>query len=116
MLPRPSLQGAPTALPYSILRCLSSTSQSRAALYGRNEMDPPLWVVYLCAADNSPDSRIRVVCPTTADNYFIPKTGYNAPNSTCFGGGTAMVSHLLYYQFAVLVLAWLFVMLHVTGS
>src|SRR5215475_5849051 len=42
MLPRPSLQGAPTALPYPILRCLSSTSQSRAALYGRNEMDPLL--------------------------------------------------------------------------
>src|SRR4030095_1690871 len=27
-----------------------------------------------------------------------------------------MVSHLFYYQLAVLVLAWLFVMLHVTGS
>jgi hypothetical protein len=27
-----------------------------------------------------------------------------------------MVSHLFYYQLAVLILAWLFVMLHVTGS
>ena len=27
-----------------------------------------------------------------------------------------MISHLFYYQLAVLVLAWLFVMLHVTGS
>jgi hypothetical protein len=38
-----------------------------------------------------------VVYPTTADNYFAPKTGYNAPNSTCFGGGKAMVSHLFYW-------------------
>src|SRR5215510_15405177 len=58
----------------------------------------------------------RVVYPTTADNYLAPKTGYNAPNSTCFGGGKAMVSHLLYYQLAVLALAWLFVMLHATES
>ena len=50
-----------------------------------------------------------VVYPTTADNYFAPNTGYNAPNSTCFGGGKAMVSHLFYYQLAVLILAWLFV-------
>ena len=54
--------------------------------------------------------------PTTADNYFAPNTGYNAPNSTCFGGGKAMVSHLFYYQLAVLALAWLFVLLHVTES
>ena len=27
-----------------------------------------------------------------------------------------MVSHLFYYQLALLVLVWLFVMLHVTGS
>jgi len=58
----------------------------------------------------------RVVYPTTADNYLAPKTGYNAPNSTCFGGGKAMVSHLLYYQLAVLALAWLFVLLHATES
>src|SRR5919198_6079999 len=33
------------------------------------------------------------------------------PNSTRFGGGKAMVSHLLYYQLALLALLWLFVML-----
>src|SRR5215813_2115073 len=60
--------------------------------------------------------RDRVVYPTAADNYFAPKTGYNAPNSTCFGGGKAVVSHLFYYQLAVLALVWLFVLLHVTGS
>ena len=48
---------------------------------------------------------------TTADNYFAPKTGYNAPNSTRFGGGKAMVSHLFYYQLALLALIWLFIML-----
>src|SRR6266446_301348 len=32
------------------------------------------------------------------------------------GGGKAMVSHLFYYQLALFVLVWLFVMLHVTGS
>src|SRR5689334_16284842 len=45
--------------------------------------------------------RCGVVYPTTADNYFAPKTGYNAPHSTCFGGGKAMVSHLFYYQLAI---------------
>src|SRR5215471_14748332 len=53
----------------------------------------------------------KVVYWTTADNYFAPKTGYNAPNSTRFGGGKAMVSHLFYYQLALLALLWLFVML-----
>src|SRR5919202_5753236 len=38
------------------------------------------------------------------------------PLSTHFGGGKAMVSHLFYYQLALCVLVWLFVMLHVTGS
>jgi hypothetical protein len=52
-----------------------------------------------------------VVYRTTADNYFAPKTGYNAPNSTRFGGGKAMVSHLFYYQLALLALLWLFIML-----
>src|SRR5262249_18634414 len=41
---------------------------------------------------------------------------YNAPNSTYFGGGKAMVSHLFYYQLAVLALVWLFVLLPVTGA
>src|SRR5215813_22489 len=54
---------------------------------------------------------IRAVYRTTADNYFAPKTGYNAPNSTRFGGGKAMVSHLFYYQLALLALLWLFVLL-----
>src|SRR5262245_16419966 len=50
--------------------------------------------------------------PDHCGQLFCPQTGYNAPNSTCFGGGKAMVSHLLYYQLAVLALAWLFVLLH----
>ena len=50
--------------------------------------------------------------PTTADNYFAPKTGYNAPISLRFGGGKTMVSPLVYYQLALLALIWLFVMLH----
>ena len=56
----------------------------------------------------------RVVYPNSAVNSIAPKTGYNAPNSTRFGGGKAMVSHLFYYQLALLALVWLFVMLHVT--
>src|SRR5262245_56335418 len=46
------------------------------------------------------------------NQIIAPKTGYNAPISTRFGGGTAMVSHLFYYQLALLALIWLFVMLH----
>jgi len=57
-----------------------------------------------------------VVYPTTADNSFAPTTGDNAPNSTCCGGGTALVSPLFYSPLAVLGLAWLFVLLHVTGA
>src|SRR6266581_9404266 len=38
------------------------------------------------------------------------------PISPHFGGGHAMVSHLLYYQLALLAILWLFVMLHLTGS
>src|SRR5215470_18296760 len=39
------------------------------------------------------------------------KLPVQCPNSTRFGGGKAMVSHLLYYQLALLALLWLFVML-----
>src|SRR2546422_2246348 len=33
-----------------------------------------------------------------------------------FWRGSAMVSHLFYYQLALLAIVWLFVMLHVAGS
>src|SRR5262249_5409401 len=36
-----------------------------------------------------------------------PKLGKMPPNSTRFGGGKAMVSHLFYYQLALLALIWL---------
>src|SRR5215470_9425529 len=58
----------------------------------------------------------RVVYPNSAANSIRLKTRYNAPISTRFGGGKAMVSHLFYYQLALFALVWLFVMLHVTGS
>src|SRR5207253_4651349 len=38
------------------------------------------------------------------------------PISLHFGGGHAMVSHLFYYQLALLAIIWLFVMLHLTGA
>jgi hypothetical protein len=57
-----------------------------------------------------------VVYPMAADNSMAPKTGYNAPISTRFGGGNAMVPHLFFYQLALFVLVWLFVMLHGTWS
>jgi hypothetical protein len=57
-----------------------------------------------------------VVYPNPADNSIGPKISENAPISLCFGGGKAMVSSLFYYQLALFVLVWLFVMLHVTWS
>src|SRR5262249_10738393 len=53
---------------------------------------------------------------SAAGNCLAPKTEENATNSTCFGGGKAVVSHLFYSQLAVLALVWLFVLLPVTGS
>jgi len=75
------------------------------------ERSPPLAPEYAFVVQFA---RETVVYRTTADNYFAPKTGYNAPNSTRFGGGKAMVSHLLYYQLALLALIWLFIMLHLS--
>src|SRR5262249_54510209 len=55
-----------------------------------------------------------VVYPNSADNSIAPKTGYNAPISRHVGGGNTMVSHLFYYQLALLALVWLCLMVHVT--
>src|SRR5215813_2254176 len=55
-----------------------------------------------------------VVYPNSAVNSIAPKTGYNAPISRPVGGGNPMVSHLFYYQLALLALVWLFLMVHVT--
>src|SRR5215468_10403743 len=61
-------------------------------------------------------SRPRVVYLMPADNSIGLKTRYNAPISTRFRGGTAMVPSLFFYQLALFVLVWLFVILHVTWS
>src|SRR5262245_45134115 len=63
-----------------------------------------------------PTTPPRVVYGNSADNSHHPKPGTMLPTQPVFGGGKAMVSHLFSYQLAVLVLAWLFVMLHVTGA
>jgi hypothetical protein len=57
-----------------------------------------------------------VVYLMPADNSIGLKTRYNAPISTRFGGGKAMVPPLFFYQLALFVLVWLFVILHVTWS
>ena len=83
-------------------------------LMGRPPQISDFLVIPLQYQGNSVRHKSWVVYRTTADNYFAPKTGYNAPNSTRFGGGKAMVSHLLYYQLALLALIWLFIMLHLS--
>src|SRR5215468_8098098 len=45
-----------------------------------------------------------------------PTPGTMPPTQPVLEGGKAMVSHLFYYQLAVLALVWLFVMLHVTEA
>jgi hypothetical protein len=54
--------------------------------------------------------------PQACGQFHWPKNQVKCPHLTTHWGGKAMVSHLLYYQLALCVLAWLFVMLHVTGS
>src|SRR6266498_1030681 len=48
--------------------------------------------------------------------FHGPQNRVKCPISTRFGGGKVMVSHLVYYQLALLALVWLFVMLHVAES
>src|SRR5262249_54536219 len=67
-------------------------------------------------APRRPSRERQVVYLSAAANSISRKTRYNAPISTRFGGGKAMVSHLFYYQLALFALVWLFVMLHVTGA
>src|SRR5215475_2125553 len=66
--------------------------------------------------DLSYTKRNQCLYLSAAANSISRKTRYNAPISTRFGGGKAMVSHLFYYQLALFALVWLFVMLHVTGA
>src|SRR5262249_55176247 len=54
--------------------------------------------------------------PELCGQFHWPQNRVKCPNSTRFGGGKAMVSHLLYYQLALFAIIWLFVMLHVTWS
>ena len=45
--------------------------------------------------------------------FHWPPNPVQCPVSTRFEGGKTMISHLFYYQLALLALVWLFVMLHV---
>src|SRR5256885_1966525 len=76
-----------------------------------------MWAITVAGCASFPCRPWRwVVYPNSAANSIRLKTRYNAPISTRFGGGKAMVSHLFYSQLAFFALVWLFVMLHVTGS
>ena len=66
----------------------------------------------------------RVICaavvsgrvPDRCGEFHCPSNPLQCPVSPCRRGGNIMVSHLFYYQLALLVLVWLFVMLHVAES
>ena len=61
-----------------------------------------------------PQARYWVVYSNTADNSSAPKTRYNAPTQYLWEGDNAMVSHLFFSQLVLLILLWLFVIVHLS--